>query len=275
MITREMKVSEVLAQYPQTLDVFVEVSPAFAKLKNPLLRKMLASRVTLEQAAKIANLAPETLVTTLNRACGLVSGPDVAAETDALKPAPVSAADERPALLDKLAPGQLVLVDVREDIAHNVDPFKKIMTAVKQLQDGQVMHLVNVFEPVPLYDVLGHRGLKHWSEQIGKEWHVYFYSPAADGDATGNGQEHAVSAKAAGTAEKLVELDVSGLEPPEPMMRILATLPTLDEGTALVVHHHREPKLLYSHLEERGYEWETTQLGEESYRIVIRLKGSD
>lgn len=49
MITREMKISEILKKYPLTLEVFVRISPHFKKLENQILRKALASRVNVEQ----------------------------------------------------------------------------------------------------------------------------------------------------------------------------------------------------------------------------------
>ncbi len=273
MITIDTKVSKVLAQYPEALDVFLKASPAFAKLKNPVMRKMLTPRVTVAQAAKIAGITPLRLLAELKAACGL-DEEEGKTETDEMLSNSAMTSPERPVQLANLAPEKLILVDVREDIKKNIDPFKKIMTAVKHLQAGQVIHLVNVFEPVPLYDVLAQRGLEHWTEQIGGDWHIYFYPSGIVSE--GNEKEDSnVTSPTPKAKENFRELDVSGLEPPEPMMKILATLPTLGKGTSLVVHHHREPKMLYQHLTDRGYEWETTQLAEDSYRIVIRLKEDD
>ncbi|AFH48566.1 Hypothetical protein IALB_0854 [Ignavibacterium album JCM 16511] len=48
MITIDMKISEILNKYPQTLEVFVKVSPHFKKLENKILRKTPASGQSLE-----------------------------------------------------------------------------------------------------------------------------------------------------------------------------------------------------------------------------------
>lgn len=272
MFTLQTKVSEVLAKYPESLEVFLGVSSTFSKLKNPLMRKMLASRVSLEQASKIANIDPSQLITALNKACGLSETPIPPHVSDE-KPTPTEVeVSIRPAILDHVASSQLVLLDVREEINKNADPFKKIMTAVKQLHGGQILHLINVFEPVPLYDVLAHRGLAHWTEEIDGVWHVYFYPSAKPAIINEFAPLSGVASTTNDSVSQLIELDVSGLEPPEPMMKILATLPTLPVGASLVVHHHREPMMLYPHLEERGYEWTTTQLAEDSYKIVIRMR---
>jgi hypothetical protein len=67
MITRETKTSEIVEKYPQILEVFVKISPRFKKLKNKILRKALASRVNVEQAASIAGVDPNFLLIELNK----------------------------------------------------------------------------------------------------------------------------------------------------------------------------------------------------------------
>jgi uncharacterized protein (DUF2249 family) len=52
-------------------------------------------------------------------------------------------------------------------------------------------------------------------------------------------------------------LDVSQLEPCEPLERVLATLPTLQPGEYLQVLHRMEPYLLYPILIRTGYAWLT------------------
>lgn len=68
----------------------------------------------------------------------------------------------------------------------------------------------------------------------------------------------------------LSHLDVRGLEPPEPLLRILARLETLDPGDELEVLHERRPLLLYPELEARGFVHETDELGPGLVRIRIR-----
>ncbi len=48
-------------------------------------------------------------------------------------------------------------------------------------------------------------------------------------------------------------LDVSDLEPPEPLVRALARIGALKEGQYLRMRHRREPCLLYPNLEQRGF----------------------
>lgn len=71
---------------------------------------------------------------------------------------------------------------------------------------------------------------------------------------------------------KLHKLDVSNLEPPEPMVVILAKIRELGPKDVLEVTHHREPFPLYPHLEEAGFAHEIEKLAENSYRLRIRRK---
>ncbi len=50
-----------------------------------------------------------------------------------------------------------------------------------------------------------------------------------------------------------VLLDVSDLEPPEPLTRVIATLQRLPAGTLLIVRHRRDPIPLYPMLAEMGF----------------------
>ncbi len=50
-------------------------------------------------------------------------------------------------------------------------------------------------------------------------------------------------------------LDVSTLEPCEPLELILAALPTLQPGEYLKVLHRMEPHPLFKILEQQGYQW--------------------
>lgn len=68
----------------------------------------------------------------------------------------------------------------------------------------------------------------------------------------------------------LIELDARGLEPPQPMMKILETVATLPTGVTLVAHTDRQPLLLYPLLEQRGFTYETNTQPDGSHVTNIR-----
>lgn len=69
---------------------------------------------------------------------------------------------------------------------------------------------------------------------------------------------------------RTVNLDVTGLEPPEPMIRILESVTALGPKDSLVVEHFREPVPLYAHLEAAGFAHRIEKLGESRWRLTIR-----
>jgi uncharacterized protein (DUF2249 family) len=171
----------------------------------------------------------------------------------------------RPAALERIPSTNRVHLDVREDIRRGQEPFAKIMATVKTLGPEQALVLRAPFEPVPLLAALGKRGFAHWVEQSAPDdWTVWFYREPSAPPVAGTGPRAAASAD-----RDMAVLDVRGLEPPEPMVQILARLDTLRPGQRLVVLHERRPMLLYPQLDERGFVHNTEELGPGLVRIVI------
>ncbi|MCC6316631.1 MAG: DUF2249 domain-containing protein [Gemmatimonadaceae bacterium] len=70
----------------------------------------------------------------------------------------------------------VVELDVRDDLRSGREPFSKIMGAVAKLEPGAVLHLRAIFEPVPLFAVLGERGFTHTSRSHAPDdWSVWFW----------------------------------------------------------------------------------------------------
>ena len=63
-------------------------------------------------------------------------------------------------------------------------------------------------------------------------------------------------ASAYGEDMAAIEIDNRGLQPPEPMVRILSSVAELGDGDELTALMDREPMLLYPELERRGFTWE-------------------
>ena len=67
-----------------------------------------------------------------------------------------------------------------------------------------------------------------------------------------------------------VLVDARGLEPPEPMERLMQALTLLRRDQSIRLLLHREPFPLYSILAERGYGHDTRMEADGSYVILIR-----
>jgi hypothetical protein len=70
---------------------------------------------------------------------------------------------------------KIVELDVREDIKNKLEPFQKIMGAIKDLDANDTFILHAPFNPVPLYAVLKAKGFTHETEEIdSKHWKITF-----------------------------------------------------------------------------------------------------
>ena len=70
----------------------------------------------------------------------------------------------------------------------------------------------------------------------------------------------------------VVELDARGLEPPQPMVRILEALAALPPGSTLHARTDRRPVHLYPLLEERGFQADTTDAPDGGFLNTIRRR---
>lgn len=90
------------------------------------------------------------------------------------------AAAERPEALKDPDDARIEDVDVRDQLRRGEEPFERIMAAAGGLPPDGVLRVRAIFEPEPLYAVLGSRGFEHWSEQLGEEdWRVWVWRPEA------------------------------------------------------------------------------------------------
>lgn len=270
-ILASWKISEVLQKHPDLLDTLVDLSPAFGKLRNPLMRKVQTRLVTVAQVAGIAGLEPAALTRALNEAVGIAAPAE--ASIDARESGGAYA--EVPPWV-ATAPYSTE-VDVRPIMARGEEPFKAIMAVARPVPVGSAFRLQAGFEPLPLYDVLAKQGFAHWARQHGPEdWEIVFFRERAAGAPEKPAPQSAASASidwdTPATSE--VTINVSELVPPEPMIKILQTLETLPPDARLLVHHVRRPIHLYDRLDEMGYAHATRELAPGNVDVLIQKPGA-
>jgi uncharacterized protein (DUF2249 family) len=187
-------------------------------------------------------------------------------------------------------------VDVRADIRSGREPFSKIMIAAAATQAGERLLVIAPFETVPLYRVLEKQGFVHTGHATSSgDWEILFTrQPGMAGraipcppphDGTGlispplpdGGQGTARPAfpgltitGALPAPPQIVEVDARGLEPPQPMVKILEALVALPAGAELRARTERRPMHLYPHLEERGFTAATEEQPDGTFLTHIR-----
>jgi hypothetical protein len=188
---------------------------------------------------------------------------------------------ELPAELAAIPAERMLDLDVREDLRRGAEPFGRIMQAQAEVPPGGVLRVRAIFEPAPLYMVLGRQGFTHWTERLADDdWRVWFlrtdperglppHQPLAESDIAGSNQS-AAAARVPAPGDEMVVLDVRGLEPPEPMIKTLEALEQLPAGKVLLQINARVPQLLLPILEERGFEYKLMSETVNEVRGLIR-----
>jgi uncharacterized protein (DUF2249 family) len=163
-----------------------------------------------------------------------------------------------------------VTLDVREDIRRGREPFSRIMQATAALGNDQSLLLLAPFEPVPLYAVLQSQGFSHESRELDSgDWEVRFFREKPE-ESNGKRNQSAQANSPKSAPKGYVDLDTRGLEPPEPLVKILEALPSLPEGGVIRAFTDRRPMHLYAQLEQRGYSGKTLQQPDGSFVTHVR-----
>ena len=137
-------------------------------------------------------------------------------------------------------------VDVRPILRAGGEPFSTIMAALASLQPGQGLRLFATFKPIPLFDVMLDKGFAHEETELQDgEWEVLFRPVGAARSAPFVDE----------WPDPIVRLDNRDLDPPEPMVRILAAAEKLSPGQTMSALLRREPVFLFRELEKRGHSW--------------------
>lgn len=165
IISPKTKVGELLDAFPQLEDVLLELSPSFAKLKNPILRKTVARVASLQQAAMVGGLKVDELVNRLRKEVGqdLFGGESENVQYLAVTP---------PDWFNETQVGPQF--DASPIINSGGSPMADILALAKELQQGEILEIKTPFVPAPIIDMLKDKGFKSFSLQNGDEVVSYF-----------------------------------------------------------------------------------------------------
>jgi hypothetical protein len=185
-VTAQMKVRDALKINEHMLDAFTWLAPEFERLRNPVLQKVMANRVTIEQAARVVKLPLTEILYVLNLAAG-EEPEQLDRELDGLPPGAFQVARGNPPrkpheLLNLEDTDEHVrFVDVMPHARRGADPLPTIMRNMLALRSpAEILLVRHPFDPVPLRDLFARRGFASWAEERRPaQWYIYFYRPAA------------------------------------------------------------------------------------------------
>lgn len=250
-INGNTKVSKVIKENVEAIEAIASLNPHFTKLRNPILRRLLAPRVNLSEAAKIGKCDVNEMLNAL-----VAIGFELEDENSL-----VDFETELPEnkKKDKFLEGKKIIsLDVRPFLAKGEDPFNVLQKDLKKLETHEALEVLIDFEPIPLIRIQEKRGFLNLTVVEDGLYHSFFKL----------GEGKISQAELIGEAVKTVNesqfnqlvktypgviktIDVRSLEMPEPLVKILEAIEDLDEKTALKVFHKRVPQHLLPELETK------------------------
>lgn len=270
VIDENTRISELIKWNKESINAIATLSKPLEKLKNPILRKLMASRVTIREAAKMGGCTIHDFQQIL-KPLGFEFSQGLTEEQQVTG---------MPAWIYELPKEAIHIFDVRDILAGGEDPLKKILNRFKSIPPNEALCIINTFDPVPLTRLLEKDGVLTFSQEVNtKEYHTYFYKKTMSSPyemltekeferSSSNNEKVQMMDQTEfedtfSHFNNVREIDVRALSMPGPMETILSILPDLEPNQLLYVHHKRVPLYL---LEE---------IVDEDYRVCVWNRGAD
>ncbi|MFH1723296.1 MAG: DUF1858 domain-containing protein [Elusimicrobiota bacterium] len=153
-ITPDTKVAELLADFPELEEALMRLSPAFGKLRNPVLRRTVAKAATLRQVARVGDVPLPKLISCLREAAGLAPATiDCAVGRKDATPPPW------------FSPERIKeTFDARPVIEAGQAPVQQVLARLDGLEAGDILELTTPFPPEPLIEQAGKKGFAAWTK---------------------------------------------------------------------------------------------------------------
>lgn len=161
----------------------MELNPGFSRLHNPVLRNLLAPRVSIADACRITGCGIAEFLNSM-AAVGFTIGREVlnhkatddngaVADSNLIedkrlkdKGAMERSEDSLHQQIDFSRGTKVTVLDVRPYLEKKQDPLKVILSQVNKLGDGERIQIINTFEPVPLIDLLVDKGFLYHTDRM-------------------------------------------------------------------------------------------------------------
>jgi hypothetical protein len=170
VITPDTKVAELLDSYPDLEETLVGLAPAFAKLRNPILRRTVAKVTSLRQAAKVGGISLGKMINELRSAAGLGE--------EFLETEEPHEVQQCPDWFDSSKVTRKV--DLRPVLERGEKPLGLVMGHLGETRAGQIYQITTPFVPAPLIDVARARGFEAWWVEEGAELCQVFFCKAEE-----------------------------------------------------------------------------------------------
>jgi uncharacterized protein (DUF2249 family) len=167
--------------------------------------------------------------------------------------------------------------DLRPLLAGGTDPLPLVVERAARLGQGQKLLLEAPFDPLPLRRVLANMGVSSIAERLAEgHWRIILERAEDAALPISDSAERCPGPPDCGAPTRSedgrLHIDVRGLAAPLPMLAILRLVGAIEDDTAVVVHHDRDPIYLIPELAEIG--WGLEPLGGEAGELLFLLQRS-
>ena len=229
----------------------------------------MTSYIRLGEAAHVAGVPFETL-------CAVLQGDLGVSEVRRGATGPQRAPAEQRTSADWFEQAERLSaphLDVRPLLASGQDPFAQVMSLSARVTPGGFLVVDAPFDPAPLRRVLAGKGFTSLGRQVGpNHWRICWRREEAQNAVSMTEEPMPRHGPEPWSAADGTHLDVRGLQPPEPLTRVLELI---DQGEidSLVLHHDRDPVFLYPMLGERGWSCLSVEHLQGEVRIKLARDG--
>ena len=266
-INEHTKISSIIKMHESALDAIISISPKFEKLRNPILRKLMADRASIQMACKVASCSVEEFFNKLRPLGFVCSYSNIEERTKE---------NTIPDFIKLITTTNLIELDVRPILSNGQDPLNKILNTINNANKNSIIKIINSFEPSPLIELLKKQGFEYYIEKISNEQiNTYFKNKLGNNiDLKTNNTKSNFDEILLKYKSRLVEIDVRNLEMPMPMMNILVALNNLKNDQALFVFHKKIPVFLLPELADRKFDYAFKEIDEHNVNMIIFHNGN-
>ena len=193
-LNENTRLEDLIEEYPALRTGMADINPRFKMLQTPM-GKIMIKKATVADMSERSGMPVDELVAAIAAKTGLGAADGSASLTPAAEPLPTARAatpaveqqdelgellSERPAEMNAEPQVEwwgkvdgFKVIDVRK--AHG-NFFPGLKKRAEETAVGEGLHIVQSFEPIPLYDVMAELGYEHVVRRgDAGEYHVYFY----------------------------------------------------------------------------------------------------
>jgi hypothetical protein len=165
-ITPQTRIGEFLDNYPELEEMLISLSPAFEKLRNPVLRRTIGRVATFQQVAVVGNISLETIINSLRKAAGQNQTNENMTTNNNLQ--------EKPSWFNIVSIRETI--DARKMLQAGQHPLADVLARTSAMQSGQIFELITPFTPMPLIEKVINTGCDAYVQSVSdSEVHTYFY----------------------------------------------------------------------------------------------------